>query len=139
MKVYELSSGIKNVADIVKKGDNFDLYATLLDLYEKSLELQDENKQLREKLADRKRVEAIRTRVIRHSQPVITLKDDENQIYYCAHCWDSKDKMIQVNTEPKQGTFTCPSCNNSGVYDYVAHERFNEELRRTRGPRISVI
>lgn len=139
MKVNELSSGIKSVADIIKKGENFELYAMLLDLYEKALELQDENKQLKEKLVDRQSVEVIRTRVIRHSQPVITLKDDENQIYYCAHCWDSKDKMIQVNTEPKQGTFTCPSCNNSGVYNYDAHERYEEELRRARRPRVTII
>ena len=134
MKVNELSSGIKDVADIVKKGDNLELYATLLDLYEKSLELQDENKQLKEKLASRKSIEATRDRVIRHHQPVITLKDDENQIYYCAHCWDSQEKLIQVNTEARPALFTCPACKNTGVYDEEVHARY-EESRRYRGPR----
>lgn len=134
MIVNELSSGIKNVADIVKKGDNLDLYSTLLDLYEKSIDLQEENKLLKEKLASKECVEAIRVRIIRHQQPVITLKDDENQIYYCAHCWDSQDKLIQVNTEPRPAEFTCPECKNTGVYDQEAHARY-EESRRYRGPR----
>ena len=134
MKVNELSSGIKNVADIVKKGDNLELYATLLDLYEKALELQDENKQLKDKLADRKSVESIRARVIRHPQPVITLKDDENQIYYCAHCWDSKELLIQVNTEPKPAVFTCPACKNTGVYNQEIHDQY-EASRRYTGPK----
>ena len=134
MKTNELSSGIKNVADIVKKGENLELYGTLLDLYEKALELQDENKELKEQLNSRDQVEKIRVRVIRHPQPVITLKDDEDHIYYCAHCWDSKEKLIQVNTEPKPATFICPSCKNEGVYDQDVHDRY-EESRRYRGPK----
>lgn len=109
MRVNELSSGIRNVAEIVKKGDNLDLYNTLLDLYEKALELQLENKELKELLVDKDMVESIRSRIVRHSQPFITLNDDVTPIYYCAHCWDSKQKLIQVNTEPRSAVFACPS------------------------------
>ena len=124
MKTNELSSGIKNVADIVKKGENLELYGTLLDLYEKALELQGENKELKEQLKSRDQVEKIRVRVIRHPQPVITLTDDEDHIYYCAHCWDSKNQLIQVNTEPKPAEFSCPACKNTGVYDQEKHDRY---------------
>lgn len=134
MKTNDLSTGIKNVADIVKKGDNLELYGTLLDLYEKSLELQDENKELKAKIADRRRVERIHSRIIRHDQPVLTLKDDEMNIFYCAHCWDSQEKLIQVNTEPRPAEFTCPACKNTGVYDQDIHARY-EESRKYRGPR----
>lgn len=41
MKSSKLSAGIKNVADIVKKADNLELYAMLLDLQSKALELQE--------------------------------------------------------------------------------------------------
>ena len=134
MKSNELSTGIKNVADIVKKADNLELYAMLLDLQSKALELQEENAQLKQQLADRSRVESLRSRIIRHKQPFITLKDDEDKIFYCAHCWESKEKLIQVNTEPRPATFICPSCKNEGVYDQEAHERY-EESRRYKGPR----
>ena len=138
MRVNELSSGIRNVAEIVKKGDNLELYATLLNLYEKALELQDENKELKDQLIDKSKVESIRGRVIRHPQPFITLRDDESQILYCAHCWDNKEKLIQVNTEPKPAVFTCPSCKNSGIYDQEVHDRY-EESRKPRRPNITVI
>lgn len=51
MKNNELSSGIKNVAEIVKKADNLELYAVLLDLQSKALELQEENAKLKLQLA----------------------------------------------------------------------------------------
>ena len=138
MKSNELSSGIKNVAEIVKNADNLELYATLLDLYAKAIELQDENRQYKEQMLDRSRVETLRSRTIRHPQPFITLKDDEDKILYCAHCWDSKEKLIQVNTEPQKATFTCPSCKNEGVYDQEAYNRY-VEAHRPRGPRIAVL
>lgn len=97
MKSNKLSTGIKNVADIVKKADNLELYAMLLDLQSKALELQEENAQLKQQLADRSRIESLRARIIRHDQPFITLQDDDNHILYCAQCWDSKEKLIQMN------------------------------------------
>ena len=134
MKNNELSSGIKNVAEIVKKADNLELYAVLLDLQSKALELQEENAKLKLQLADRSRIETLRARIIRHDQPFITLQGDEKHIFYCAQCWDSQEKLIQVNTEPRPAEFTCPSCKNTGVYDQEVHARY-EESRRYRGPR----
>lgn len=135
MKSNELSAGIKNVADIVKKADNLELYAMLLDLQSKALELQEENTQLKQQLEDRSRIESLRARIIRHDQPFITLHDDENHILYCAQCWDSKEKLIQMNTEPKPAKFVCPSCKNEGIYDRQAYERYIQS-RKPRGPRI---
>lgn len=134
MQFTELSTGIKKVADIVKKGENLELYGLLLDLYAKAIALQDENKELKEKLSNKRRVEELRARIVRHDQPIITLKDDNRIIYYCAHCWDSQEKLIQVNTEPRQAEFSCPACKNTGVYDQEVHMRY-EESRKYRGPR----
>lgn len=138
MNKNELSIGIKNVAEVVKKAENLELYATLLDLYSKALELQDENKELKEQVANHNRIDDLRARIIRHTQPYITLKDDINQIFYCAHCWDSKEKLIQVNTDPLPATFTCPSCKNEGVYDQETHNRYVED-NKPRGPRVTAL
>ena len=73
MKSNGLSTGIKNVADIVKKADNLELYSMLLYLQSKALELQEENAQLKQQLADRSKRESLRTRILRHDQPFITL------------------------------------------------------------------
>lgn len=130
----ELSTDIKNAAEIVRRADNLELYGMLLGLYEKALDLQNENRELREQLARLRRNEAIRDKIVRHSQPFITLNDDDISIYYCAHCWDSQEKLIQVKTTPKSGDFTCPACNNTGVYDQSAHEHYMESFK-PRGPR----
>lgn len=135
MKSNELSSGIKNVAEIVKKADNLELYAMLLDLQSKALELQEENAQLKQQLADRSRIESLRARIIRHDQPFITLQDDDNHILYCAQCWDSKEKLIQMNTEPKTAKYVCPSCKNEGIYDQQTYDRYIQS-RKPRGTRI---
>lgn len=132
MKANELSTGIKNVADIVKKADNLELYAMLLDLQSKALELQEENAQLKQQLADRSRIESLHARIIRHDQPFITLQDDDNQIFFCAQCWDSKEKLIQMNTEPSSAEFVCPSCNNTGVFDRQKHEQFIQYKKARR-------
>lgn len=124
MKANELSTGIKNVADIVRKADNLELYAMLLDLQAKAIELQEENAQLKQQLSNHSRIESLRSRIIRHDQPFITLQDDENHILYCAQCWDSKEKLIQMNTEPSSAEFVCPSCKNVGVYDRQKYEQY---------------
>ena len=119
MMINDLSSGIKNAADIVKKADNFELYSMLL-----GLELQEENQDLRNQLNERSRVDVLRTMIIRHKQPFITMKGDEVGIYYCAHCWDCKEKLIQLNTYPRSAEFVCPECKNTGVYDAEVNSRY---------------
>jgi hypothetical protein len=135
MKTNELSSGIKNAAEIVRKADNLELYAMLLDLYAKALDLQDENRELKERLSDRSQVESIRSRIIRHEQPIVTLKDDNDSICYCAHCWDSQEKLIQINKDIRSGEATCPACKNTCIYDQQIHKRYIESRR----PRVSIL
>ena len=132
MKANELSTGIKNVADIVRKADNLELYAMLLDLQAKAIELQEENARLKQQLSDHSRIESLRSRIIRHDQPFITLHDDDNHIIYCAQCWDSKEKLIQMNTEPYSAEFICPSCKNTGVYDRQKHEQYIQYKKAKR-------
>ena len=138
MITNELSSGIKNVAEIVRKAENLELYAMLLDLYSKALDLQEENAKLKAELSDKSEHQAIAAKVLRHPQPFITLKDDDAGLMYCAQCWDSEGKLIQLNTEPRPATFTCPKCKNEGIYDPQKHAEY-EKSRRPKGPRITVL
>ena len=101
----------------MQQADNIDLYKRLLDLSAQALDLQAENARLKEENADLKRKKAIIDRIIRHREPVITLKDETPTLFYCAHCYDSEQKLIQVRCDYEYGEFYCPHCNVNGIFD----------------------
>ena len=108
MGLYE---GIKDVAKIAQQADNIDLYKKLLDLSAQALELQDEIRKLKDENHKLKQIGKLKNKIVRHSQPYITLNDDEKQIKYCAVCWGSNHKMIQMK-EADPNLYSCKKCGN---------------------------
>ena len=106
----------KDAISVAQKADNVELYRQLLDLSAQALDLQAEVAHLREENNDLKKTKDISKKIVRHKEPVITLNDDDNNLYYCSHCWDSKNMLIQINCH-SNGTFDCPHCRNTGNYD----------------------
>ena len=87
----------KDAIDIAQKADNIDLYRKLLDLSRDALDLQNENYKLTEENVRLKKKLAEDQNIVRHSEAsYITLKDEEPQIHYCAICWGSDHKLIQM-------------------------------------------
>ena len=125
MSLYE---GTKDVANIVQKANNIDLYQTLLELSKQARELQEEVNRLFEENAELKKRQNLSTVVIRHTEPVVTREDDEIKIYYCAHCWDNESKLIQVIIS-EDGTFTCPHCGVTAIYDHEKREEYQKMLQ----------
>ena len=107
---------IKEVASLAQKADNIELYRQLLDLSAQALDLQAEIARLREENAELRKRKDITNMIIRHKEPCITLKDDTEGLYYCSHCWDSEQLLIQLNCH-SNGTFDCPHCKAKGNYD----------------------
>lgn len=124
MSLYE---GIKDVAKVVQQADNVDLYLKLLDLSKQALDLQAEVLQLHEENAQLKKRKELEKVVVRHKEPVVTRSDDTIQLYYCAHCWDNEGRLFQVSCS-ENGTFICPHCNASGVYDHKKEEAYKHEI-----------
>ena len=113
MGFYE---AIKDVAKLAQQADNIDLYRKLLDLSTQALEMQSEIAKLKEENTELKKRRSLSNDIVRHKEPCITLKNDEDKLYYCSHCWDSQQLLIQINCH-KDGTFECPHCNATGNYD----------------------
>ena len=106
----------KDAVNMAQKADNIELYRQLLDLSAQALELQAEVARLKEENADLRKRRDVASKVIRHEEPCITLDGDEKNRYYCSHCWDSQQLLIQLNCHAN-GTFECSHCGAKGNYD----------------------
>lgn len=124
MGLYE---GIKDVAKVIQKADNVELYKKLIDLSAQALEMQDEISRLSNENAELKKSRDIEKRIERHSEPYITLKDDSNKTIFCSHCWDYEQKLVQVRCY-NSGSFKCTHCENHGIYDTEKHKTNNQEI-----------
>ena len=106
MGLYE---GIKDVAKVLQKADNIELYLKLLDLGEQALDMQAEIAALREENAKLKKEKELDDIIIFHKPgkseslhneyPYITLKSDAEEIRYCAICWGKSHKLIPLYNE----------------------------------------
>jgi len=115
-----LYDGIKDVAKVLQKADNIDLYRQLLDLSSQALELQDENSKLRQENFTLKKELEIIDDIERYDKLFVTRKNDTTKIKYCSHCWDAEHKLIQIDC-CDSGYFSCPHCKTKGIYDNEKH------------------
>ena len=105
----------KDVLSIAQKADNIELYRQLLELSAQALDLQEENTRLHREIEELRNKANISQQIERHPETYITLKDDEQHLLYCAHCWDSEEKLVQL--ECNDGSFRCPHCKMNGYYN----------------------
>lgn len=120
MGLYE---GIKDVAKVVQQADNVELYKKLLDLSSQALDMQAEIARLKEENTELKKKRDVSENIVRHELPFVTLQGDTKDLYYCSHCWDSEQRVIQLNCG-NDGQFECPHCHSKGIYDMVKKQEY---------------
>lgn len=108
----------KDALSVAQKADNVELYRQLLDLSAQALDLQEENVRLKSENAELRKAKDLEARIIRHSELYITLKEDPDDLYYCAHCWDIDRRLVQLSCDNSDGTFSCRHCRTTGIFDY---------------------
>lgn len=106
MAIYD---AVKDLLKTAQKADNIELYRQLLDLGQQAQNLQDEIAKLKDENEKLKKNNELGLKIVRHKGVYVTLKDDDQQIIYCAHCWDNEKKLIQVKILD-YGEFFCPHC-----------------------------
>ena len=95
---------------------NVELYSKLVDLGAQAADLQIEVSKLKTENAELRRQKELSDRIIRHKEPVVTLKDDNPVIYYCSHCYDSEHLLIQLFCDEEDGKSYCPHCKTYGYF-----------------------
>jgi len=127
-----LYDGIKDVAKVIQKAGDIDLYKRLLDFSSQALELQSEVAKLKQENANLKKELEIEDDIERDEKIFVTRKSDDKKIKYCSHCWDAERKLIQIDCH-ESGKFDCPHCKTNGIYD---REKYSNYTRRT--PKMTV-
>ena len=102
---------LKDAIDVIQKSNDIDLIQKLIsaqqeviDMQEKMYKLQVENNKLKE--AINKKDNVVRYR----SVPIISLKDDEKKVLYCANCYGAENKLIQLHLYDDKDSCTCRIC-----------------------------
>lgn len=126
MGLYE---AFKDVITVAQKADNVELYRQLLDLSAQALDMQAEIARLKEENTELKKRREVAGEIIRHDEPCVTLRNDNQNLFYCSHCWDSQQLLIQLNCH-ENGTFECPHCKATGNYNNELKRQSDAEMTR---------
>lgn len=108
---------VKSAFKLAQSLDNIELQKQVLEIQEQAMDLQQENIELKNQINEMKRQQDIESRIERHADPYITLKDDPQHIAYCATCWATKHQLIQMYHNG-EGILSCPACKNYFSSDY---------------------
>ena len=106
----------KDAINLAQKADNIELYRQLLDLSAQALDLQAENAKLKEEIARLKKKKNVDGQIVRHRDPYITLSDENPQLFYCSHCYDSDHVLVQLHCDYEEGACFCPHCKTSAFF-----------------------
>ena len=110
MKVVD---NLKEIADLIKKYNDQELYQRIVALREEVLGLKEENIEMRERLAENERKELLQSRLVRRGNCYyIEREGDEKDGPFCMACWDYEGKLVNVVINPYPGgsTFRCYIC-----------------------------
>jgi len=91
-----LLDGVKNISKIVRQYNDLELNQQIIDLTQQALDLINENVRLTQENEELKKANDLESRIIRHKDFYITLRDDEQEIHYCPTCWGKDHNLIQL-------------------------------------------
>ncbi|MCL2221465.1 MAG: hypothetical protein FWC20_04815 [Oscillospiraceae bacterium] len=95
---------VKEVLAIANKIGSIEIQQKLIDAQQQILDMQIEIEQLRENnmqlhLENKRLIDAseLENRIKRHDVPIVTIIDDNDEIKYCASCWDRGKNLVQLS------------------------------------------
>jgi hypothetical protein len=101
----------KEIADLIKKYDNLDLYRKILDLQGEIISLTDEKRDLEEEVKKLKETLSL-SKKMTFKKPFYLQEDDP--VPFCPLCWEAEKIPIHL-TGPVQASsgpsYDCPRCN----------------------------
>lgn len=102
---------VKEIATLIKKLDDVDLYRRILTLEQEVFELNEENRLLNVKIKNLKNIEDITSKM---SFKIPFWYMDGDEIPYCPQCWENDKKTIHLIDVQEHG-YECPRCDRRFV------------------------
>jgi len=106
--------GVRDIAELVKKYNDQDLYQRIVDLREQILNLREENLQLREGVKALNEAAKTQDEIVRYDNFYYRKDDTERARPYCVPCWDYERKLVGLlgSRDPVNGQvgFRCHIC-----------------------------
>lgn len=100
----------KEIAELVRKYNDQDLYERIVTLREEILELREENLRLKEQLKSIEETKSIQSKLIRKGNYYVKEDDPEGKTnIYCLTCWDYEKKLVSL-MQGMHGTISCGIC-----------------------------
>ena len=125
---------IKTLKDIIvftQKSNDIEMTQKLISIQQEVIDMEDqiyklktENRELKEKINKRDEVERYR------NIPIITLKEDSPKILYCANCYGSDNKLIQLQVHDIDHCY-CRNCKDQFfIHNSPDAEKIKEKIEK---------
>jgi hypothetical protein len=100
---------VKEIADLIKKAGDIELYRKIVELEGEIIELTRSNQSLEEEVAEIKGLLAFSKRLT-FRQPYYYAEDDD--VPYCPQCWEADQKPIHlIGRHSSEGmNYSCTNC-----------------------------
>lgn len=86
----------KNIAELIKKYNDHELYEKIVSLREEILLIREENIELKEKLKSIEKSIELNDELIKDGNRYFKISDSEKKQPYCLTCWDVDRKLVSL-------------------------------------------
>jgi hypothetical protein len=104
----------RDIAELVKKYNDQELYERIVNLREEILELREDNIRLHEEIKILTHAAAVRDEIVRDGNCYYRKNDASREYPFCLTCWDYEQKLVGLilGTRSSSGskTITCNVC-----------------------------
>lgn len=102
----------KDIAELIKKYNDQELYQRIVDLRDEIFSLKSENLSLKEDLLSIRKQQTNEAAMIWEPPYYWKIVDGEKDGPFCQHCWDKDKKAIRLQDAGGKGYWKCNVCTN---------------------------
>ena len=114
MGAFDILGQAKEIAELVRKYNNMELYQKIVDLRDEIYKISEENLSLKERVKELERQQDISAELARDGNVYYRAVEGGKKIGpYCMACWDADRKLVNLilgNDAYGNGTIKCGRC-----------------------------